>query len=136
MLEAIYRQPSHAAVQSTCPCAMLLRRIPCGNAGGQGQYGRVVGYMEPLARGRSLRSSSLRKRLSGNAIPPSFIPACEKGFREACNSGGLTGHPVQVSLPHQSLWYEMSLFLDQKAYIDFNSRAVQCVCDHFAGCAA
>ena len=34
----------------------------------------------------------------GNAIPPSYIPSCEKGFREACNSGHLTGHPVEVGV--------------------------------------
>jgi elongation factor G len=32
----------------------------------------------------------------GNAIPPNFIPACEKGFREAVNAGALIGHPVEV----------------------------------------
>ena len=33
----------------------------------------------------------------GNAIPPNFIPACEKGFREAVNAGQLIGHPVEAS---------------------------------------
>ena len=65
-------------------------------AGGQGQYGRVVGYMEPLPEDEGEKVVFARE-IVGNAIPPSFIPACEKGFREACNSGGLTGHPVQVS---------------------------------------
>ena len=32
----------------------------------------------------------------GNAIPPNFIPAVEKGFREAVNSGALIGHPVEA----------------------------------------
>ena len=36
------------------------------------------------------------KEIIGNAIPPQFIPACEKGFRQACNSGTLIGHPVEV----------------------------------------
>nr|CAB3470516.1 unnamed protein product [Digitaria exilis]CAB3477234.1 unnamed protein product [Digitaria exilis] len=31
----------------------------------------------------------------GQAIPSNFIPAIEKGFREACNSGSLIGHPVE-----------------------------------------
>ncbi|CAL5219817.1 g1728 [Coccomyxa viridis] len=63
-------------------------------SGGQGQYGRVVGYMEPLPEDEPEKFVFARE-IVGNAIPPSFIPACEKGFREACNSGGLTGHPVQ-----------------------------------------
>ena len=32
----------------------------------------------------------------GTAIPAGYIPACEKGFREACNSGALIGFPVEV----------------------------------------
>lgn len=32
----------------------------------------------------------------GNTIPPAFIPGCEKGFKEAANSGTLIGHPVEV----------------------------------------
>jgi translation elongation factor EF-G len=35
----------------------------------------------------------------GNAIPPTYIPACEKGFREAVNAGALIGHPVEVRCP-------------------------------------
>ena len=53
--------------------------------------------MEPLPEDEPEKIVFARE-IVGNAIPPSFIPACEKGFREACNSGGLTGHPVQVSL--------------------------------------
>ncbi|XP_065623641.1 elongation factor G-1, mitochondrial isoform X2 [Quercus suber] len=31
----------------------------------------------------------------GLAIPSNFIPAMEKGFKEAANSGSLIGHPVE-----------------------------------------
>ena len=65
------------------------------HAGGQGQYGRVVGYMEPLPEDAP-EKFIFEREIVGNAIPSGFIPACEKGFRDACNSGGLTGHPVQV----------------------------------------
>ena len=51
--------------------------------------------MEPLPEDEP-ENFIFAREIVGNAIPPSFIPACEKGFREACNSGGLTGHPVQV----------------------------------------
>ncbi len=57
--------------------------------------------MEPLPEDEPEKFVFARE-IVGNAIPPSFIPACEKGFREACNSGGLTGHPVQVSLDQSS----------------------------------
>ena len=51
--------------------------------------------MEPLPEEEPERFQFARE-IVGNAIPPSFLPACEKGFREAANSGGRTGHPVQV----------------------------------------
>lgn len=53
--------------------------------------------MEPLPEDEPERVVFSRE-IIGNAIPPSFLPACEKGFREASNCGGLTGHPVQVQL--------------------------------------
>lgn len=31
----------------------------------------------------------------GNNVPPEYVPACEKGFREAINKGAQIGHPVQ-----------------------------------------
>ena len=33
-------------------------------------------------------------RGSGNNIPPEFVPAIQKGFREAIEKGPLTGSPV------------------------------------------
>jgi elongation factor G len=33
--------------------------------------------------------------LVGQAVPSNFIPAIEKGFKEAANSGALIGHPVE-----------------------------------------
>jgi translation elongation factor EF-G len=33
--------------------------------------------------------------LVGNNIPPEYVPACEKGFREAMAKGAQIGHPVQ-----------------------------------------
>ncbi|CAD7696459.1 unnamed protein product [Ostreobium quekettii] len=63
-------------------------------SGGSGQYGRVIGYIEPLPEG-SPNKAEFENKIVGNAIPPEFIAACEKGFLEAVNSGGLIGHPVQ-----------------------------------------
>ena len=45
-------------------------------SGGQGQYGRVVGYIEPLAEG-SQEKFEFANEIVGNAIPPSFLPACK-----------------------------------------------------------
>ncbi|KAL7258624.1 hypothetical protein ACSBR1_004693 [Camellia fascicularis] len=62
--------------------------------GGQGQYGRVCGYVEPLPHG-SPTKFEFENMIVGQAIPSNFIPAIEKGFREAANSGSLIGHPVE-----------------------------------------
>ena len=62
--------------------------------GGQGQYGRVVGRIEPLPEGHPTKFEFVNA-VVGNAIPPNFIPAVEKGFMEAVNSGQLIGHPVE-----------------------------------------
>ncbi len=64
-------------------------------AGGQGQYGRVVGYIEPLPADHPTKFE-FENGIVGTASPPNFSPACEKGFREAVNAGSLIGHPVEV----------------------------------------
>ena len=63
-------------------------------SGGQGQYGRVVGYLEPLPADHPTKFE-FENGIVGNAIPPNYVPAIEKGFREAVNSGALIGHPVE-----------------------------------------
>ena len=63
-------------------------------SGGQGQYGRVVGYIEPLPADHPTKFE-FENGIVGNAVPPGYIPAIEKGFREATNSGALIGHPVE-----------------------------------------
>ena len=70
-------------------------------SGGQGQYGRVVGYIEPMLdddedgqAGVSFGSFHFANELFGNSIPPNFVPYIEKGFKEASNTGTLIGHPV------------------------------------------
>lgn len=63
-------------------------------SGGQGQYGRVTGYIEPLPAD-SKEKFVFENGIIGNAIPPNYIPAVEKGFEEVTNSGSLIGHPVE-----------------------------------------
>ena len=64
-------------------------------SGGAGQYGKVEGYIEPLDI-EQLGAAGLefRSELSGNNIPPEFLPAIEKGFKEAMGIGPLSGSPV------------------------------------------
>eukprot|EP00850_Spirogloea_muscicola_P020862 SM000229S07498 [mRNA] locus=s229:46209:53419:+ [translate_table: standard] len=63
-------------------------------SGGQGQYGRVCGFIEPLEEGPT-KKFVFENQMIGQAIPSSFIPAIEKGFLEAANSGSLIGFPVE-----------------------------------------
>jgi elongation factor G len=62
-------------------------------SGGSGQYGRVVGYIEPLDEGTK-EPFAFQNHMVGNSIPPEFLTAVERGFFEALGKGALTGHPV------------------------------------------
>lgn len=62
-------------------------------SGGSGQFARVIGHIEPLEEG-SEETFEFVNGLVGNNIPPEFIPAVEKGFREAIEKGPQVGHPV------------------------------------------
>lgn len=63
-------------------------------SGGAGQYGRVVGYIEPMPED-SEENFEFVNGILGNAITPDYISACRKGFEECMKKGALTGHPVQ-----------------------------------------
>ncbi|KAG9147719.1 hypothetical protein Leryth_014879 [Lithospermum erythrorhizon] len=63
-------------------------------SGGQGQYGKVVGFVEPLPLDSKIKFE-FENVIVGQAVPSNFIPAIEKGFKEAANSGSLIGHPVE-----------------------------------------
>jgi elongation factor G len=61
--------------------------------GGSGQYGKVVGYIEPLPSDSALNFEFVDE-ITGGSIPREFIPACEKGFVEAIKEGRLIGFPI------------------------------------------
>lgn len=61
-------------------------------SGGAGQFAALEGYIEPTGDGVSVE---FKNGLVGNNVSPGFLPAIEKGFREAVSKGGLTGHAVQ-----------------------------------------
>lgn len=60
-------------------------------SGGHGQYGHVVFTMEPLERGNGVK---FENKIVGGAIPKEYIPAVEKGVKEAAESGVIAGYPV------------------------------------------
>jgi elongation factor G len=59
-------------------------------SGGRGQYGHVVMKLAPLERGKGL---VFVNSIVGGSIPREFIPAVEKGVKEAVESGILAGYP-------------------------------------------
>ncbi|KAL7851528.1 hypothetical protein AOLI_G00218840 [Acnodon oligacanthus] len=62
-------------------------------SGGSGQYGKVVGVLEPLDPENSTKVE-FEDQTIGTNVPKQFVPAVEKGFRDACEKGPLTGHKI------------------------------------------
>jgi len=60
-------------------------------SGGRGQYGHVWIDAEPLERGKGFEFVN---KIVGGAIPREYIPAVEKGIKEAMEGGVLAGYPV------------------------------------------
>ncbi|MCX8063717.1 MAG: elongation factor G [Candidatus Hydrogenedentes bacterium] len=59
--------------------------------GGKGQYGHVVLTVEPLPRGSGFL---FEDKTVGGVIPKNFIPAIEKGCRDALETGVVAGYPM------------------------------------------
>ncbi|HEU4342977.1 MAG TPA: elongation factor G [Candidatus Binatia bacterium] len=59
--------------------------------GGRGQYGDVWIKLEPQQPGSGFEFVDAIK---GGAIPREYVPAVEKGIREATENGALAGYPV------------------------------------------
>ncbi|CAH2247401.1 elongation factor G, mitochondrial [Pelobates cultripes] len=62
-------------------------------SGGSGQYGKVIGFVEPLEP-EEYTKLEFEDRTVGTNVPKQFVPAVEKGFRDACERGPLTGHKI------------------------------------------
>jgi len=60
-------------------------------SGGRGQYGHVWLRLEPQERGAGFKFIN---EIKGGIIPAEFIPAIEKGIKEAMKKGVLAGYPV------------------------------------------
>ncbi len=59
--------------------------------GGHGQFGDCKIRMEPLERGEGF---DFADKIFGGSIPKGYIPAVEKGIREAALKGFIAGYPV------------------------------------------
>ncbi|GAA6225831.1 elongation factor G, mitochondrial [Lates japonicus] len=92
----------------SCPCVMgkpkvafretITSPVPFDfthkkQTGGSGQYGKVIGVLEPLDL-EHYTKVEFEDQTVGTNIPKQFVPAIEKGFREACEKGPLSGHKI------------------------------------------
>jgi len=59
--------------------------------GGRGQYGHVFLELEPLEPGSGFE---FEDKIFGGVVPRQYVPAVEKGIREALEEGVLAGFPV------------------------------------------
>jgi len=59
--------------------------------GGRGQYGDVEIEIAPVEAGKGF---TFENKIVGGSIPREYIPAIEKGIREAAESGILAGYPM------------------------------------------
>jgi elongation factor G len=59
--------------------------------GGRGQYGDVYLEVEPNGPGKGFE---FENKIVGGSIPREYIPAVEKGIREALDTGVLAGYPI------------------------------------------
>jgi elongation factor G len=74
----------------------IAKKMPCEykyakQSGGRGQYGHVIMEIEPGERGKGFE---FENDVVGGSIPKEFIPAVEKGVREAMARGVLAGFPL------------------------------------------
>ncbi|KAM7413042.1 hypothetical protein PAMA_020430 [Pampus argenteus] len=91
-----------------CPCVMgkpkvafretITSAVPFDfthkkQSGGSGQYGKVIGVLEPM-ESEDYTKLEFDDQTIGTNIPKQFVPAIEKGFRDACEKGPLSGHRI------------------------------------------
>jgi len=65
--------------------------------GGSGQFGKVAGYIKPLAEDRKETEDQVYRfnnEIKGGVIPNEFIPSCDRGFQDVMNKGPLAAFPV------------------------------------------
>lgn len=72
------------------------REVYKKQSGGRGKFGDIVFRLEPadLVDGKPFVGLQFVNEVKGGNVPKEFIPAVEKGFREAMKTGPLAGYTV------------------------------------------
>ncbi len=89
---AVDTRPPRIAYRETIAAAADGHYRHKKQTGGAGQFGEVSLHVEPLARGSGFEFVSAVK---GGTIPGQFMPAVEKGVRQALAIGAVAGFPLQ-----------------------------------------
>jgi elongation factor G len=63
-------------------------------SGGQGQYAKVCGYLEPVSEDSHPTTNEFFDETISGSIPPEYISSCKRGFEEALLQGPLIGTQV------------------------------------------
>ncbi|HUH02974.1 MAG TPA: elongation factor G [Kofleriaceae bacterium] len=87
---AVITSPPQVAYRETITRNAPFDYVHKKQTGGSGQYGKVVGFIEPLAESEFEFSDETK----GGTIPKQFISAVEKGFKSMLDKGRLLGFPV------------------------------------------
>ncbi len=80
------------AYKETITKAATIDEIFKKQTGGKGQYARVKINVEPSEVGKGFEFVN---KIVGGAIPKEYIPAVERGMRDACKTGVLKGYPIE-----------------------------------------
>jgi elongation factor G len=80
-------------------------------SGGRGQYGHCFLRVEPLERGEGFKFTN---EIRGTAIPSEYIPAIEKGVKEAMEKGVKAGYPM----------VDMAVFVYDGSYHEVDSSEI------------
>ncbi|MDX6649396.1 MAG: elongation factor [Solirubrobacteraceae bacterium] len=85
-------QPPRVPYQETIRAGAKAHGRHKKQSGGRGQFGDCHIEIEPMEDGEGFEFVN---KIKGGVIPTSFIPAVEKGVREAMEHGTLAGYPVK-----------------------------------------
>jgi elongation factor G len=81
--QVAYRETIRAKVESE---GKFVRQ-----SGGRGQYGHVWLKLEPNEQGKGYEFIN---GVVGGSVPREYVPAVDKGIKEACETGVIAGYPV------------------------------------------